>query len=96
MQVCIDNITRIFYDDSTSVLSCLAQCPIECHLVEYSLSSSHAEYPTDAYKRILKDFLTTPTISNNPELFNVSNITELEKKILSVNVFYKVSVLSFY
>ena len=95
MQVCIDNITPIFYDDSTSVLSCLAQCPIECHLVEYSLSSSHAEYPTDAYKRILEDFLKTPTIYNLKPL-KFSNITELEKKILSVNVFYKVSVLSFY
>ena len=88
-QLCIDNVTRRYYENSTLVLGCLGQCPVECSLVEYSLASSYAAYPTVTYNRLMKDFFKIWDYLD-PHRYNFSNISDFEKKILSVNIFYKV------
>ena len=90
-QLCIDVATRRYYEISTLVLSCLGQWPVECSLVEYSLASSYAAYPTVTYNRLMKAnerFKVWDLL--DPFLYDFSNISDFEKKILSANIFYKV------
>ncbi len=79
-QICIAMSVFDFYENSSLTSLCRQQCPLDCRFVDYSLSSSQARYPTDAYRRTLKNFFAV----------SQRNATNNFTDALSVNIFYKV------
>ena len=88
-QICIDRGIKDLYMNASFIYGCMAKCPIECNTVDYALSSSSAAYPSEAYKRLIDIYFNT-MVSKFPEYSRFINMTEPEKKLLTVNVFYKV------
>ena len=89
-QIKILRQTHNFYNNTSQVVQCYEQCPIECNLVEYSLASTNGAYPTESYARLMKEFFGIYKLID-PNKYNFSNISDFEKKILSVNIFYRVT-----
>jgi len=84
---CIDEVTQLFKNSSQST-EALNQCPEECSFVEYSIDSSHAEYPSEFYKRIMKDYFAFWK-KVDPSQAEQASKTDFGHNVLSVNIFYK-------
>jgi hypothetical protein len=78
---CITYATRqIFSKKKNSV--CIKQCPLECNIIEYKISSSRISFPSEYYKRQL--------IKNNKKI-NSSGVSysEIQNSMLKINIFYE-------
>jgi len=60
----------------------MTKCPKECQAVEYTLSSSQAVYPTQAYEGFMKQFFK----NRNGSKF--SSCTDFRASGLAVNLYY--------
>ena len=74
-----------FFSQDVNAL-CSAECPLECDSVEYSISTSFAEYPSSAYAEVLKKNKIVQRFFN----YDQSAITydALKRRIASFNVYY--------
>ena len=78
--VCVNNHTTIFYNNNEVMAKCYSQCPQECFVIEYDLSSSISEYPTQFYANMLKNYFSHLDKSQYPS--NFYNFTDSERIIV--------------
>ena len=88
--ITIEIQSKNFWNNHTLVKSCNDDCPIECLTVDYSLTTSQASYPNNAYQNVMKTFFTY-RIGQAPNYYNFTDFTDLERKTLAVNIFYRVN-----
>lgn len=63
---------------------CDVHCPLECDVLEYEVTTSVSEYPSQMYSKILSDH---PTLKQKISQ-NQLNKEFLSKNVLKVNIFY--------
>jgi len=64
----------------------LAYCPVECKTIKYTITSSHAVYPS--YEEYL-NLLDKEILMNNFEKKNKTSIEELRESVASVYIFFE-------
>ncbi len=89
-QICVDTEKVNLYLNESFMSSCFDKCLIECKSVNYEVGASSAAFPTDSFKNNI-DIYFTQKLMNNSNYSRFINISEHEKKILLVNIFYKES-----
>ncbi len=91
-RICIETYLRSAYFNN-QYSTCREKCPLECNTVNYIASSSSAAYPPESYKRLMDIYFNT-SLSFKPTNSRFLNIKNIEERILSVNIFYKVTDLN--
>ena len=84
--------TEKFWNNHILVAKCLKDCPIECHTSFYTLATSQASYSNALYQNYVKvfyDYTNKKALATH----NFTDWTDMDKKTLSVNIFYRVTLL---
>ena len=86
--LCLDKYTENFYNEDVD-RKCSPFCPLPCENIEYSLSTSTADYPSPAYlnKYLLNDTKFQPIFGKN-DLKNVFDLFQAKYKVASFDVYY--------
>lgn len=79
--------SKDFYN-SEEIVKCYKDCPIECNIDEYELSSSHAAYPNELYEKFIRDFFDymNRLAPQNSSDRKFDNLNGLKKRSLALNV----------
>ena len=79
----MNNKESVDFYESEEIVKCYKDCPHECDINEYKLSSSYASYPNELYEKYVEDYLRFRY--NDPNK-HIHNQTDIKKSRLALNV----------
>jgi hypothetical protein len=75
-----------FYNSPVKT-NCIAECPQECNLIEYSLELSQSDFPTPFYAKLLARYNSLNESGVNKKR-NFTSYEQVKQGVLSVNVYF--------